>query len=111
MTKLLIILQMGTIASTETYQGYVDSIYKKIAWRFSDQNFLINLGQLYQSLDQTELNGIEGGFWRVLEQRFHETQNIKDYSSFNLYYKSIRYIVYFISYIKFIISFLEMSME
>ena len=77
---LLVVLLSISVNGNE---NIVNGIYRSVPWRQSDQNFLKNVGRLYQSLDK---NNKDGGFWRVTEYQFNQTQNVPQ---FQTYYKAI----------------------
>jgi len=69
--------------SVNGYENIVNAIYRSVPWRQSDQNFLKNVGRIYQRLNN---NNKDGGFWRVTEYQFKQTQNVPQ---FQTYYKAI----------------------
>ena len=80
---LLIVVLLIDVSANGNYDNIVNAIYRSVPWRQSDQNFLKNVGRLYQDKDK---NNIDGGLWRVTEYQFKQTQNVPQ---FQTYYKAI----------------------
>ena len=85
--KIIILTILAIVNGLENYGQYVNKIYKKVGWKFSDQRLLLNFGGLYQKYDDS--NRKEGGFWRVFREMFESTQNLKT-ETFQRYYTEIR---------------------
>ena len=82
-----VVLLLSNLVVCSPYNQYVDNIYKNIAWKYTDQNFLKNVVLFYHS--ENLRTTTEGGLWHVFRDHFESTQHLTQ-SSFKGYYKQIK---------------------